>query len=73
LRRFEEVSQVDTISTRKAAKMLGVSLSTVQRYVDNPRPRKELKAKKNPITGRREVYVSSVLDMMNEYGIKGGK
>ena len=55
----------ETISTNEAAKMLGVSLSTVQRYSDLDL----LGAKTNPITGRRSVYKESVQDMMQAFGM----
>lgn len=55
----------EVVSTREAAKMLKVSLSTVQRYVDNG----TLGGETNPITGRRDVYKESVLDMMKAFGL----
>jgi transposase len=54
------------ISTREAAKMLGISLSTATRYFDKG----VLTGEKNPITNWRSVTRKSVLSLMKKYGIK---
>ena len=54
------------ISTREAAKMLGISLSTVVRYFDKG----ILTGEKNPITNWRSVSRRGVLALMKKYGMK---
>jgi excisionase family DNA binding protein len=57
---------IEYISTREAAKMLGISLSTVVRYFD----RGILTGEKNPITNRRYVSRETVVSLMEKYGMK---
>ena len=61
------------LTTFQAAKILGISVSTVQRYLDGGK----LKGYKNLITGRRKIELRSVLNLAEEHGLtvieKGGE
>ncbi len=54
------------ISTGEAAKMLGVTISTVSHYFDKG----ILAGEKHPLTNWRSVSRTSVLDLMIKHGIK---
>ncbi len=54
------------VSTGEAARMLGISVSTAQRYFDEG----VLSGKKNPITKLRSVSTESVLALMKKYNIR---
>ena len=58
--------RTEYISTIEAAKMLGISYGTVQRYFDKG----ILTGRKQPITGWRSVSRKSVLALMKKYGMK---
>jgi len=61
------------LTTFQAAKILNISVSTVQRYLDGGK----LKGYKNLITGRRKIELRSVLNLAEEHGLtvieKGGE
>ncbi len=54
------------ITTFEAARMLRLSISTVERYFEKG----ILTGEKHPITGWRSVSVRSVLALMKKYGMK---
>ncbi len=54
------------ISTREAAKMLGVAVTTVYRYFDWG----ILTGEQHPVTHLRKIEKASVLDLMRTYGMK---
>jgi len=61
------------LTTFQAAKILGISVSTVQRCFDEGR----LYGYKNLMTGRRKIELRSVLNLAEEHGLtvieKGGE
>jgi len=66
LRMMPKNKEDEFISTREAAKMLGISLSSVARYFDKG----ILIGEKNPITNWRYVSRKSVLSLMKKYGME---
>jgi DNA invertase Pin-like site-specific DNA recombinase len=54
------------ISTREAAKILGIALSTVSRYFD----RGILAGEQHPITNLRRISKASVFALMKKYGMQ---
>jgi hypothetical protein len=62
----------ELFTTFEAAKILRISVATVQRYFDCGK----LTGTINPITGRRKIYFSSMLRLAEEHGCtlkkKGG-
>jgi transposase len=54
------------ISTREAAKMLGIAMSTVYRYFDWG----ILTGEQHPLTHVRKIDKSRVLGLMKQYGMK---
>ena len=61
------------LTTFQAAKILGISVSTVQRYLDSGK----LTGSRNLITGRRRIALGSMLNLAEEHGLtvieKGGE
>ncbi len=54
------------ISTREAAKMLGIGMSTAAKYFDLG----ILTGEQNPVTHLRKIDKASVLAVMRTYGMK---
>jgi DNA-binding transcriptional MerR regulator len=63
---MKEKKETEYISTGEAARILGVSIFTVQYYFD----RGILNGRKHPITGRRSVSIESLLALMEKREMK---
>ena len=58
-------------TTGEAARILGLSLSTVCRYFDGQKKKgKMLSGMKNPFTGRRRVSRVSIVQLARIYNVK---
>ena len=57
-------------TTSEAAKILGVSVSTIQRYFDGQKKKAKLLAgDKNPLTGRRRISPYSIYLLSEKYNM----
>jgi hypothetical protein len=63
---MKEKEGTEFISTKEAARMLGIARSTVERYFDKG----ILTGRQNPITKWRSVSKNSVLALMKKHGMK---